>query len=299
MYFSTRQLLQKSIKIAKQTTSRLNFLRDSFSSSSPSSSSSFHTSTRRCLPHKSEDKTIWDKTDLSQIFKNNEDWVKKMTKDSPTFFKDLDANPQTPKYLLIGCSDSRVGAQEIMGLNQGELFVHRNIANLVVNTDLNVLSVLYYAVNVLKVEDIFVLGHYNCGGVRAASDNKDLGLIDHWLKQIRDVSRTHHGELQSIEDDEERHRRLVELNVQEQCINLFGNSIVQNAQATTSRPRIHGMVYDIKDGKVSERAFWKTRIRATTKLTHSITSHHLRSARRASNQARWWHFGWGVITACS
>jgi carbonic anhydrase len=143
-----------------------------------------------------------------------------MTKDSPTFFKDLDANPQTPKYLLIGCSDSRVGAQEIMGLNQGELFVHRNIANLVVNTDLNVLSVLYYAVNVLKVEDIFVLGHYNCGGVRAASDNKDLGLIDHWLKQIRDVSRT-----------------------------------------------IHGMVYDIKDGKVSERAFWKTRIRATTKLT--------------------------------
>jgi carbonic anhydrase len=135
-----------------------------------------------------------------------------------------------------------------MGLNQGELFVHRNIANLVPNSDLNVLSVIYYAVMELKVEDIFVLGHYGCGGVKAASDNKDHGLIEHWLRNIRDVQRIHNTELQQITDPNMRHRRLVELNVQEQCINLFGNSIVQQAQSATSRPRIHGMTYDIQNG---------------------------------------------------
>jgi carbonic anhydrase len=143
-----------------------------------------------------------------------------------------------------------VGAQEIMGLDQGELFIHRNIANQVLNSDLSVLSVLYYGVMELGVEDIFVLGHYNCGGIRAATGSKDLGMIEHWLRNIRDVARLHNDELSAIKDPEERHRRLVELNVQEQCVNLFGNAIIQQAQSERGRPRVHGMVYDIGTGEL-------------------------------------------------
>jgi carbonic anhydrase len=191
--------------------------------------------------------SIWDPPNLDHIFDRNRNWVTSKTAVDKNYFKNLNKGQQ-PEYLLIGCADSRVGAQEIMGLDQGELFIHRNIANLVINSDLNVLSTIYYAVNVLKVKDIFVMGHYNCGGVRAAGDNKDLGLIEHWLRNIRDVARLHNEELGAIADPEERHRRLVELNVQEQCVNLFGNSIIQKAQSRTGRPRIHGLVYDISTG---------------------------------------------------
>mmetsp|Transcript_26541 Transcript_26541/g.38053 ORF Transcript_26541/g.38053 Transcript_26541/m.38053 type:complete len:467 (-) Transcript_26541:401-1801(-) len=191
--------------------------------------------------------SLWDTPDLRRIFDGNRKWQKEMLAKDPQYFEKL-AQGQSPEFLLIGCSDSRVGAQEIMGLNQGELFVHRNIANVVVHTDINLLSVIFYAVNVLKVREILVLGHYHCGGVRAASSNKDLGLIEHWLINIRDVQRLHKKELDAIADPEQRHRRLVELNVQEQCFNLYGNSIVQQMQAKTGRPRIHGFVYDIENG---------------------------------------------------
>ena len=195
--------------------------------------------------------SIWDdpNDDFKKIFDNNRQWVDSKLSSNAEYFKKLSGG-QSPTFLLVGCSDSRVGAQEIMGLEQGELFVHRNIANLVVTTDLNFLSVLFYSVNVLKVKEIIVLGHYACGGVRAASENKDLGLIEHWLKNIRDVQRLHADELSQITDPEKKHRRLVELNIQEQCFNLYGNSIVQQMQAKTGRPRIHGMVYDIADGKL-------------------------------------------------
>jgi carbonic anhydrase len=194
-----------------------------------------------------EERSLWDTPDLQRIFDGNRKWQREMLARDPEFFEKA-AKGQNPEFLLIGCSDSRVGAQEIMGMNQGELFVHRNIANCVVHNDMNLLSVIFYAVNVLKVHDIIVLGHYECGGVRAASCNEDLGLIEHWLRNIRDVQRLHKEELDTIEDAEKKHRRLVELNVQEQCFNLFGNSIVQQMQAKTGRPRIHGFVYDIKNG---------------------------------------------------
>lgn len=184
---------------------------------------------------------------MQKIFDNNRKWREDMLKADPECFDKM-SQGQQPEYLLIGCSDSRVGAQEIMGMNQGELFVHRNVANLVVPTDLNFLSVLFYSVNVLKVKEIIVMGHYGCGGVQASSQNQDLGLIEHWLKNIRDVQRHHADELMSIKDPDKRFRRLVELNVQEQCFNLYTNSIVQQMQAKTGRPRIHGMVYDISDG---------------------------------------------------
>lgn len=202
-----------------------------------------------CSEGGKDERSIWDDADLQHIFDNNRNWVESQKKLDPEFFSKL-ANGQQPEYLLIGCSDSRVPAQEIMGLKAGELFVHRNVANLVVNTDLNMLSVLQYAVQVLKVKDIFVLGHYGCGGVHAATKNQDLGLIESWLRNIRDVRRLHWDELESIKDEEQQSRRMVELNVQEQCINLFKNNIVQAEQAKTGRPRIHGFVYDIAEGEL-------------------------------------------------
>mmetsp|Transcript_32310 Transcript_32310/g.65974 ORF Transcript_32310/g.65974 Transcript_32310/m.65974 type:complete len:431 (+) Transcript_32310:91-1383(+) len=193
--------------------------------------------------------SIWDKNDLSEIMTGNAAYRASKLAKNPEYFKNL-AKGQSPQYLLIGCSDSRVGAQELMQLDQGQLFIHRNIANVFVPTDLNLLSVIFYSVNVLKVKDIIVLGHYECGGVRAASQNQDLGLIEHWLSNIRDVQRLHKEELAGITDGEKRHRRLVELNVQEQCFKLYGNNIIQQMQAKTGRPRIHGLVYDIADGKL-------------------------------------------------
>ncbi|WP_242928667.1 carbonic anhydrase [Pontibacter vulgaris] len=184
---------------------------------------------------------------MEKIFENNQKWVaEKLAQDSEYFVKM--AQGQQPRYLFIGCADSRVPAGEITGTGPGELFVHRNIANMVVHTDMNMLSVLQYAVEVLKVKDIIVCGHYGCGGVAAAASNKQFGLIDNWLRNIKDVIRLHEDEILSVSDEDARLRRLVELNVIEQVHNLSKTSIIQNAMLSDNPPKLHGLVYDIKEG---------------------------------------------------
>jgi acetyl esterase/lipase len=177
--------------------------------------------------------------------------VKKMRDQDPQYFEKL-AQGQKPQYLFIGCSDSRVPASAITGTGPGEMFVHRNIANMVVHTDMNLLSVLQYAVEVLQVRDIIVCGHYGCGGVAAAAAGKQYGLIDNWLTNIRDVIRLHEMEFLRIKDEEEQLRRLVELNVIEQVRNLAKTNIIQNARKTDNPPRLHGLVYDIREGLLKD-----------------------------------------------
>jgi carbonic anhydrase len=186
-----------------------------------------------------------------RLLSNNKIWVEKQMQADPNFFENL-AKGQQPEYLWIGCSDSRVPANQITGTNPGEMFVHRNIANMVVHSDMNLLSVLSYAVEVLKVKHIIVCGHYGCGGVIAAMGNKQFGLIDNWLRHIKDVYRLHHEELDSIVDETERARRFVELNVVEQVIDLGKTSIVQNAWEKKQPLHIHGWVYDIHDGIIKD-----------------------------------------------
>lgn len=187
----------------------------------------------------------------SRLFENNRKWVAEMTRHDPEYFTDL-AKGQSPEYLWIGCSDSRVPANEITGTKPGEMFVHRNIANMVVHNDLNLLSVLAYAVEVLKVKHVIVCGHYGCGGVEAAMGNKQFGLIDNWLSNIKEVYRTHMTELNAIEDRKKRLRRFVELNVAEQVLDLGKTTIVQNAWQNGQPLHIHGWVYDIADGIVKD-----------------------------------------------
>ena len=184
---------------------------------------------------------------IEQILENNKQWVADKNAKDPEFFHRL-ANGQTPRYLFIGCSDSRVPASGITGTGPGEMFVHRNIANMVVHTDMNLLSVLQYAVEVLGVQDILVVGHYGCGGVAAAANNRQYGLIDNWLVNIRDVVRLHETELLRINNEKQRLRRMVELNVIEQVRNLGKINIIQNAMRGDKPPRLHGLVYDIADG---------------------------------------------------
>lgn len=186
-----------------------------------------------------------------RLLENNKAWVEKQNADNPGFFNELAAG-QSPEYLWIGCSDSRVPANEITGTRPGEMFVHRNIANMVVHSDMNLLSVLSYAVEVLKVKHIIVCGHYGCGGVKAAMGNKQFGLIDNWLRHIKDVYRLHHNELDAISDEEKRVRRLVELNVIEQVNDLGKTTIVQNAWSNNQPLHIHGWVYDIQDGLIKD-----------------------------------------------
>jgi carbonic anhydrase len=188
---------------------------------------------------------------LQSIIENNRRWVADKNAQDPKFFSRLAAG-QHPRYLFIGCSDSRVPASGITGTGPGEMFVHRNIANLVVHSDMNLLSVLQYAVEVLGVKDILVVGHYGCGGVAAAANNKQYGLIDNWLTHIRDVIRLHETEFLRIQDEEKRLRRLVELNVIEQVHNLAKTSIIQNAMRGENPPRLHGLVYDIHDGLLKD-----------------------------------------------
>lgn len=170
-----------------------------------------------------------------------------MSEENPDFFSHL-ANEQNPDYLYIGCSDSRVHANEIMGLQPGEVFVHRNIANMVVNNDLNVLSVINYAVEYLNVKYIIVCGHYNCGGIKAAMEPKDLGILNPWLRNIRDVYRLHEKELDTISDPQARYNRLVEINVYEQCLNIIKTAEVQKSYLAKGYPRVAGWVYDLNDG---------------------------------------------------
>jgi carbonic anhydrase len=187
----------------------------------------------------------------NQLLENNQKWRAEQLAKDPNFFKDL-ANGQSPEYLWIGCSDSRVPANEVTGTKPGELFVHRNIANMVVHTDMNLLSVLSYAVETLKVKHIIVCGHYGCGGVKAAMGNKSLGLIDNWLRHIKDVYRIHFHELDAIKDEELRFRRFVELNVIEQVNDLGKTSIVQNAWSNNQPLHIHGWVYDLENGEIND-----------------------------------------------
>jgi carbonic anhydrase len=185
------------------------------------------------------------------LLENNKAWATLKRNNNPDFFKEL-SEGQSPQHLWIGCSDSRVPANEITGTNPGEIFVHRNIANMVVHSDMNMLSVLSYAVDVLKVKHIIVCGHYGCGGVIAAMGNKQYGLIDNWLRHIKDVYRYHHIELDAITDEAERSRRFVELNVIEQVHDLGKTSIVQNAWNRQQPVHIHGWVYDINDGIIND-----------------------------------------------
>lgn len=184
---------------------------------------------------------------FTDIFEGNKKWVNHKLAEDPEFFKRL-SKGQKPPILWIGCSDSRVPANEITGTDPGEVFVHRNIANMVVHTDMSMLSVLDYAVNVLEVKHVIVCGHYGCGGVLAAMGHKQFGLIDNWLRHIKDVYRLHHEELDSIEDETARGNRLVELNVQEQVFDLTKTSIIQNAWANGKFLQVHGIVYDISNG---------------------------------------------------
>ncbi|MBL8177038.1 MAG: carbonate dehydratase [Bryobacterales bacterium] len=183
----------------------------------------------------------------------NKAWVQDKLNIRPDYFE-VTAEDQKPEFLWIGCSDSRVPAEDITGTEPGELFVHRNIANLVVHTDFNMLSVVQYAVEALKVRHIIVCGHYNCGGVRNALTHQDLGLLNKWLRHIKDIYRIHARELETISDDKQRYDRLVELNVSEQVQNLAEMSIVQKAWKADQRPHLHGWVYDLKTGYLREIA---------------------------------------------
>lgn len=185
---------------------------------------------------------------LKNIFDNNKKWVEEKLSIDADYFEKL-SQGQSPEILYIGCSDSRVTAEELMGVNPGDAFVHRNIANMVPNTDLNVMSVIDYALMHLKVKHIVVCGHYYCGGVKAAMQSEDLGILNPWLRNIRDVYRLHKNELNLIEDENERYNRLVELNVQEQCVNVIKTSQYQKSLAEREIV-MHGWVFDIHSGKL-------------------------------------------------
>ena len=189
--------------------------------------------------------------ELDVLFKNNKNWAIGKVSDNPDYFKNL-AGEQDPLYLWIGCSDSRVPANEIVGLGAGELLVHRNVANLFPHTDFNCLSVLEFAVMILKVKHVIVCGHYGCGGVRAAMQDHHLGLIDNWLRNIRDVYSHYKEELDQIADVNERHNRLVELNVLQQVMNVGHTTIVQEAWVKKQPLWIHGWVYDMESGRLKD-----------------------------------------------
>ena len=190
-------------------------------------------------------------TYYNQLLENNKEWVEEMTKKDKNYFKEL-SKGQKPPVLWIGCADSRVPANEITGTHPGELFVHRNIANMVVHTDMNMLSVLDYAVSHLGVKHIIVCGHYGCGGVAAAMQNKSLGLINKWVRNIKEVYKDNKTELKKINDDKERFDKLVELNVKAQVYDLAKTSIVQQAWKNNTGLEIHGWVYDLKDGIIHD-----------------------------------------------
>src|SRR3954469_17581584 len=184
---------------------------------------------------------------LNQLFLNNRAWADEMTLKDPGFFTSLVAQ-QAPQYLWIGCSDSRVPANQIVGLPPGEMFVHRNIANVVVHADLNCLSAVQFAVDALRVQHIIVCGHYGCGGVLAALRDDKLGLVDNWLRHVQDVRRKHQAQLDALETIEQRHKRLCELNVIEQVVNVSQTTVVRDAWARNQPLAVHGWVYDIRDG---------------------------------------------------
>jgi carbonic anhydrase len=188
---------------------------------------------------------------LEKIFKNNLAWADNIKQQNPDFFSSL-AKQQKPEYLWIGCSDSRVPANQLLGMQPGEVFVHRNIANQVIHTDLNCLSVLQYAVEVLQVKHIIVCGHYGCGGVEASLSEQSFGLIDNWLRHIKDVYRFHKNGLDKILDKTEKVDKLCELNVIEQVANVCNTTILRNAWDNNKQVKVHGLVYNIRDGVLKD-----------------------------------------------
>ncbi|KAK4159544.1 carbonic anhydrase [Cladorrhinum sp. PSN259] len=226
----------------------------STSTSSPSGSSQFFTPTTskaewRAMAEKDINNYLQQTHD--RVFEQNAKWAAEKKAADPNFFANLSAG-QNPEYLWIGCSDSRIPAEQITGLEPGDAFVHRNIANLVCNTDLNAMSVITYAVEHLKVKHIVVCGHYGCGGVKAAMTPKDLGILNPWLRNIRDVYRLHEKELDAIKDEEARYNRLVELNVIEQCRNVIKIAGVQQSYAKNGFPIVHGWVFGFNDGLLKD-----------------------------------------------
>jgi len=188
---------------------------------------------------------------LDTLFDKNREWAESVKLDDPEFFEKLAAQ-QNPEYLWIGCSDSRVPANQIVGLMPGEIFVHRNVANMVVHTDFNCHTVLKYAIEVLKVKHVIVVGHYGCGGIKAAYDNVDHGMIDYWLRNIKDVRHRHHDQIEAIEDPEERVNLLVELNVIDQVSNVCHTPVAQNAWQRDQPLEVHGWVYSLADGLLKD-----------------------------------------------
>ncbi|MCC6459328.1 MAG: carbonic anhydrase [Saprospiraceae bacterium] len=185
---------------------------------------------------------------IDKIFANNEKWIAGKLSLDPHYFENL-SKGQSPEFLYIGCSDSRVTAEDLMGVQPGEVFIHRNIANMVVSIDLNMMSVINYAVRHLKVKHIVLCGHYSCGGIKAAMQPADMGILNPWLRNIRDVYRLHKDELNAISEEQARYDRLVELNVQEQCINLIKTAAVQQAHRERGL-LVHGWVFDIHSGRL-------------------------------------------------
>lgn len=207
--------------------------------------------------------------DIKKIFDNNERWVSKQLETDVQYFEKL-SQGQAPEFLYIGCSDSRVSTEELMGLEPGRVFVHRNIANMVPNTDLNSMSVINYAVVHLKVKHIVVCGHYGCGGVLAAMQQSDLGILNPWLRNIRDVYRTHQKTLDAISNQEDRYKKLVELNVQEQCINVIKTAEFQKA-FHERKLKIHGWIFDIHSGKLIDLKINFTEILKNITKIYKIT----------------------------
>lgn len=188
-------------------------------------------------------------TDYEKIFENNRRWIEEKKASDADFFEKL-AKGQDPDFLYIGCSDSRVSTEEMMGADPGDVFVHRNIANVINNNDLSVMSVINFAVLQLHVKHIIVCGHYECGGVKAAMQPQDHGILNPWLRNIRDVYRLHKDELNAIKEEDLRYRRLVELNVEEQCVNVIKTAVVQKTYLQKGYPVVHGWVFDIHSGKL-------------------------------------------------
>ena len=209
-------------------------------------------------------------TPYEEIFRNNCQWIAQKTETDKDFFAHL-AKEQNPDYLYIGCSDSRVTAEEMMGVGPGEVFVHRNVANLVNNVDLNVMAVINYAIRHLKVKHIIVCGHYNCGGVKAAMIPQDMGILNPWLRNIRDVYRLHKAELNAITDEHKRYDRLVELNVQEQCVNIIKTAALQLSYVTEGFPEVHGWVFDIHTGRIIDLNIDFDHILADIKDIYNLT----------------------------
>ena len=190
-------------------------------------------------------------SDLKHLLEKNRAWAAQIKDQDPTFFQEL-SHQQSPEYLWIGCSDSRVPSTQLVNLQPGEMFVHRNVANLVVHTDLNCLSVIQFAVEVLQVKHIIVCGHYSCGGVQAALSNSKLGLIDNWLRHVQDVIQKHRGLVSEFDDEARRARRLCELNVIEQVVNVCRTTIVEQAWENGQELTVHGWIYGLEDGLVSD-----------------------------------------------